>query len=188
MGLDPLTLRLTRWAMGSWKRLEFLNRYLGGTLVPGLELDFLPGLFCAAHWVLIAERPPATIDDFVVAGRAVQRFWLTAARLGLFIQPEVTPLVFHEYVRDGVPFTGQPGLRERAARISQRLERQLGRDLLNRAMFMGRIGHGRAPRARSTRLPLERLMRADSESRDPGHEIVRDAQQPSAARSAPLHP
>ena len=50
---------IMRFALGSWRRVSFLNRYLGGTLVPRLELDLVPALRCAAHWVLVAEKPPA---------------------------------------------------------------------------------------------------------------------------------
>lgn len=158
VGLDPLTRRLTRWAMGSWGRMDFLNRYLGGSLVPRLELDFLPGLGCAAHWLILADTPPRTLDDYVAAGRAVQRFWLAATRLGLYVQPEVTPLVFHEYVRDEVPFTRVTSLEQRARRISRRLGNLVGPEPLDRAVFMGRIGAGKPPNARSTRRPLEELI------------------------------
>lgn len=167
VGLDPLTRRLTRWAMGSWDRMEFLNRYLGGSVVPRLELDFLPALFCAAHWVLIADVPPRTLDDYVAAGRAMQRFWLTATRLGLFVQPEMTPLVFHEYVRDGVAFTRAPGLEQRARGVSEGLGQLVGTPLLDRAVFMGRIGAGRRPPARSTRRPLEELLVGAGSSEPP---------------------
>ena len=93
------------WVMVSWYRVDFLNRFMGGTLIPRFELDFLTGMACASHFIIMAEQPPETLDDFVSAGRAVQRFWLTAARLGLQLQPEMTPLIFHSYVRDGVDFS-----------------------------------------------------------------------------------
>ncbi|HEY8624092.1 MAG TPA: hypothetical protein VIM74_09510, partial [Casimicrobiaceae bacterium] len=32
LGTDALTTRSMRWAMGSWERISFMNRYLGGTL------------------------------------------------------------------------------------------------------------------------------------------------------------
>src|SRR5258706_15659587 len=83
LGADPLTLRLMRWAMQSWERIAFMNRYLGGTIMPRLQLDLLPALACGAHAVLVADRAPTTIDDYVAAGGAMQRFWLTATSLGL---------------------------------------------------------------------------------------------------------
>ena len=68
VGLDPLTKRLMRWFMRDWRRMQFVNRYLGGTIVPRLQLDLLPGLACAAHVVIVADRAPTSIDDYVMAG------------------------------------------------------------------------------------------------------------------------
>jgi molybdopterin/thiamine biosynthesis adenylyltransferase len=156
IGLDPLTTRLMRWVMGSWRRVEFFNRYLAGTLIPRLQLDLVPGIACAAHFVILAREKPATIDDYVNAGRAVQRFWLTATRLGLQLQPEMTPLIFSAYVREGEPFSETPGSWKTARQLSARLTRLVG-DGEEAAVFMGRIGAGRAAESRSLRIPLDRL-------------------------------
>jgi hypothetical protein len=126
-------------------------------------MELVPGVACAAHFVLLAPRPPRTLDDFLDAGRAVQRFWLTATRVGLQIQPQYTPLVFHEYVRDGVPFTADERSRERARAVSAKMAGLIGADALERAVFYGRVGGGPAAAARSTRLPLERLVTVLSE-------------------------
>lgn len=158
VGLDPLTLKLMRWVMQSWRRVEFFNTYLAGTLAPRIQLDLIPALACGAHFVIVAERPPETLDDHVAAGRAMQRFWLTATRLGLQLQPELTPLIFAGYVRAGRRFSAAPGAWERAQRLAARLEGLIGTAQCQRAVFMGRIGAGQAPRARSTRLPLARLL------------------------------
>lgn len=156
LGLDALTLKLMRWVMQSWERVRFFNAYLAGHLLPRIEMDLLPGLFCAAHFALVARRAPHTIDDYVAAGRAVQRFWLTATRLGLGFQPEVTPLIFTRYVREGISFTTHAGSHARAQELAGRLDAVLGDDVA-RAVFMGRLGHAPAPTARSVRLPLARL-------------------------------
>src|SRR5438105_1515665 len=160
LGASAPTLMLMRWAMRSWQRVSFLNRYLAGTLAPRVELDFVPGIACAAHCVLAAERAPATLDDYVAAGRALQRFWLTATSLGLQFQPQYTPLVFARYAREGVRFTTSAGAIEQARRIRVDVDKLRGPDVASRAMFMGRIGAGKPPEARSIRLPLERLMHA----------------------------
>ena len=158
LGASAPSLALMRWAMASWERIAFLNRYLGGTIAPRLELDLLPGLACAAHCVFVAPRPPGTLDDYVAAGRAVQRFWLTATRLGLQFQPQYTPLVFARYAREGRRFSASPQAPAQAAAILAGLERLLGAEVARRAVFMGRIGAGRPARSRSLRLPLERLL------------------------------
>ncbi len=158
LGLDAMTLRLMRWVMTSWRRVEFFNTWLAGHLVPRIEMDLLPGLFCSAHFAILADKAPATVDDYVAAGRAVQRFWLTATGLGLQLQPEMTPLIFGRYVREGRGFSRQPGAAVTAARLAQRLSRQLPGDSLARAVFLGRIGHGRPATSRSLRLSLQRLL------------------------------
>jgi len=157
LGLDAMTLRLMRWVMGSWARVDFFNNWLAGHLTPRIEMDLLPGVFCAAHFALLAGRATETLDDYVAAGRAVQRFWLTATGLGLQLQPELTPLIFGRYVREGTVFSRQPGAAAVAARLARRLSMQLPDESITRAVFLGRIGHGAAARSRSLRRPLQGL-------------------------------
>ena len=157
IGLDPLTLKLMRWAMGSWKRVDFLNNYLAGHLLPRIELDLLPALRCAGHFVLLRNEEPQGIDDYVDAGRAVQRFWLTATKLGLQLQPEMTPLIFTRYVHQEIPLTQMAPAAQRAKVLAVVLERLIGEHPA-KIVFMGRIGHGQVPRARSMRLSLANLL------------------------------
>jgi hypothetical protein len=112
---------------------------------------------CAAHFVLLA---PADARDPVAAGRQLMRFWLTATRIGLHLQPEVTPLVFARYVQDGTCFTGVSTLRAKATAITNRLTALVEADGSHSAIFMGRVGVGATPRARSLRLPSQRLIEA----------------------------
>lgn len=161
LGLDVMTLKLMRWVMASWQRVRFFNTWLAGHLTPRIEMDLLPGLFCAAHFAILARRAPETLDDYVVAGRAVQRFWLTATRLGLQLQPEMTPLIFSRYVRDGVEFSRMPGATGIAAGLATRLAETFQDAPVNQAAFMGRIGNGEVAISRSLRLPVERLARIE---------------------------
>lgn len=164
VGLDPLTLKLTRWVMGNWARVRFFNRYLFGTLAPRLQLDLLPGLACAAHFALILKKKPETLDDFVAAGRAVQRFWLTATQLGLQVQPEMTPLIFSRYAREARVFSASPHAKPAADRIRQEFETLFGPDSEN-AIFLGRVGRAPPPLARSLRLSLGHLTRPERDRR-----------------------
>jgi nitroreductase len=157
IGLDPLTLKLMRWAMESWKRVAFLNNHLAGHILPRIELDMLPALRCAAHFVIQRNAEPQGLDDNVDSGRAVQRFWLTATQLGLQLQPEMTPLVFSRYVHRGIPFTQVRSAARRAEEVAAVLG-QLGGGTPGRSVFMGRIGRGHPPQARSMRLPLAKLL------------------------------
>ncbi len=157
LGVDPATVRLMKWAMVSWPRLARMNTLMG-TWAPRLQMDFIPGMACAAHFVIRAAAAPVSIDDYLAAGRALQRFWLTLTSMGLFMQPELTPLIFGRYVREGTPFTKVPALQGLAARLAGQADLLLGGDAA-RAVYMGRIGSGTAPKARSERRPLDQLMK-----------------------------
>lgn len=154
VGVDPLTERLMQWAMASWQRIEFLNKWLLGDLAPRIQLDLLPGLFCAAHFALLSPHSLRTIDDYLAAGRAMQRFWLTASSLGLLCQPEMTPVIFSRYYRCGMSFTAHPRWLSYAGKLNIRLAETFHDNDLNALFFLGRIGTSPAPITRSTRKPL----------------------------------
>jgi hypothetical protein len=158
VGLDPVSTMLMRWVMRDWRRVQFFNTFLAGTIVPRVQLDLIPGLACAAHVLVVASKEPSGIDDYVAAGRAVQRFWLTAALLGLQHQPEVTPLIFSRYIREARSFSARTRTMIDAKRLRGEIGALVGSDVADRAVWMGRIGAGKPARARSLRLPLEKLI------------------------------
>jgi molybdopterin/thiamine biosynthesis adenylyltransferase len=157
IGMDPVGTRLMRFAMGSWNRVSFMNRFMMGTALPRLQLDVLPALKCAAHYLLVSPKPLETIDDYLAGGAAMQRVWLTAAQLNLMVQPEMTPLIFARYVRDGLRFCESTRAFDQARAVAKRLYTLVGDSAVPRAAFMGRIGSGPLPRSRSLRLPLDCL-------------------------------
>lgn len=157
VGLDPVAMYLMHWALKSWKRVDFLNRYMAGTVLPRIELDLLPSLFCAAHFVIISSTAERGFEAQVESGRAVQRFWLTAAQRGLQFQPEMTPLIFATYIREGIRFTAETRLTEEARSLARNLESLIGTDNAARGVFMGRLGYGQGPYARSLRLSVPDL-------------------------------
>ncbi|WP_295991435.1 molybdopterin biosynthesis protein MoeY [Rugamonas sp.] len=157
LGVDAMTTKLMRWAMHSWPRMKTMNTVLG-TWAPRLQMDLIPGLACAAHYVIKADRAPQTIDDYVAAGRAVQRFWLTLTGLGLLMQPEMTPLIFTSYLRQGIKFSVDPAL-ERGARALEGEMAALIEQGAGYPVYMGRLGAGPQPHARSLRKPLGQLLR-----------------------------
>ncbi len=158
VGVDPLTSRFMRWAMASWRRVEFLNTYLLGHLPPRLQLDLLPGMFCAAHFALLGPGPLSSVHDYVAAGRVMQRFWLTATSLDWLIQPEMTPVIFTRYCREGRAFTQTQAALALADRLSERLLGILAEADAARLFFIGRTGSGPAPLARSTRKDVTELL------------------------------
>lgn len=157
LGVDALTLKVMHWAMHSWARMRTMNM-LTGTWGPRLQMDLLPGLGCAAHYVIKADHAPRGIDDYVEAGRVVQRFWLTLTGKGLLMQPEMTPLIFASYLRDGIVFTGVASIVEAARGLEHALADLVGTDL-RRPVYMGRLGYGDAPASRSVRKELSELLR-----------------------------
>ncbi|NRR31330.1 nitroreductase family protein [Oxalobacteraceae bacterium] len=158
LGVDAMTARLMRWVMQNWQRVDFFNTWLAGTVAPRVQMDLIPALACAAHFVLQAAQPPRGIDDYVAAGRAMQRFWLTATQLGLQMQPELTPLIFARYVREQRSFSGTPGKQAEATALARRTAKLIGEQTLEHAVFMGRIGSGAPARSRSLRRPLTQLI------------------------------
>ena len=146
-----------RSAMSSWETVDFLNRYLGGTIMPRILLDWMPGLFCSSHFALLAPTRPQGPANYVDAGRAAQRLWLTATRLGFQAQPLYTPLVFANYAREQRNFTVVDAAKARARSVLARLEEIFGSEPAQRAVFLGRMGPARAVKGRSLRLPLKTL-------------------------------
>lgn len=158
VGVDPLTARFMRWAMADWRRVEFLNKWFLGDLPPRIQLDLLPGLACAAHFALLAPANLGSVDDFLAAGRVTQRFWLAATSQGLYLQPEMTPVIFARYHRHGRRFTQTGRAHALVESLNRRLVELMGQQGEETLFFMGRMGSGPPPRARSTRRPLDQLV------------------------------
>ncbi len=158
LGVDPPTRQIMRWALQSWSRVRFLNRFLAGTWLPRLQMDWRTGLGCAAHFVIVADKPLLTIEDYLAGGGAMQRFWLEATRRGLQLQPEMTPLIFSRYVAQSRTFTSIAAEQSLAETLAAQLALMLG-DAGNtlQRVYMGRVGFGPAPQSRSVRPPLETL-------------------------------
>lgn len=158
VGVDPLTLRFMRWAMTSWQRVEFFNKWLLGDLPPRLQLDLIPGWACAAHYALFAPKAMHAVDDYLHAGRVMQRFWLAATQLGLFIQPQMTPVIFTRYHRTKQSFTVSQQGNTLVTQLDQRLLGLAGDRSVDTLFFMGRLGLGPPPQSRSIRQPLHQLL------------------------------
>ena len=157
LGVGKLTLAVMRPAMASWQRLDFINTWLAGTIAPRLAMDWLPALACAGHIAVAARQPLTTVDDYVAAGRAVQRLWLTASQLGLQHQPAITPLVFARYIRDGRVFTGRLAVAAQALEMAKALDGLLS-GASESTVWLGRLGAGKPALARSERLTLGELI------------------------------
>lgn len=180
VGLDPVALIFMRWAMKSWARVNMLNKFFAGTWLPRLQLDFLPSLRCGAHFAIIANKQPQTMDDYLAAGAAVQRLWLTSTSLGLQFQPETTPGIFSGYARDNITFSQAPHAMPAAIKVRKKLGKILGETALDQLVFMGRMGVGKTPTSRSIRLSVNRLR----DLNDQGSPMEQDEVKPVASNTA----
>lgn len=158
VGVDPLTEKLMQWVMQSWSRVEFFNKWFAGTVMPRLQLDLIPGLACAAHFALVAKTAPQSVDDYVAAGAALQCFWLEVTRLGLWLQPEMTPVIFGRYVRERRVYTTNAAVQGLAERVASQFTSIWTTKSAARVVFFARVGAGQAPTARSIRRPLDQLI------------------------------
>ncbi len=160
IGLDRMTLRMMRWGMARWDRMDRMNRVLG-TGLAALQLDVVPGLRSAAFFSIRALEPvprEGRATALLAHGERLQRFWLTATRLGLAMQPALATLAFADHGANGTAFTADERLRARAARLAPEAARVLGP--LEGLLFLGRIGQrpDGLPGPRSVRRPLHALV------------------------------
>lgn len=158
LGIDPISAALMHFVMRTWGRVKFFNRFLAGTWMPRIQMDLVPGLACATHFLILARHEPTTTDDYVAAGRAMQRFWLTLTLQGLYMQPSLTPLIFSRYERQATRFSSDPTSRRLSAHLADRLVALVGHETARAAVFMGRLGASAAPTSRSLRRELPDIL------------------------------
>ena len=141
VGLDAMTLRIMRWAMREWRNTQRLNA-IAGTSAAVMQMDYLPGLCSSAYFSIApasaADTPGARAEMLLKTGAAVQRFWLTATKLGLAMQPCLATLAFSHYGRSGEPFSSDASARRKAQNLAAAVDRTFGRQ--GEVVFMGRIG------------------------------------------------
>lgn len=157
VGVDVVTARLMQWVMKSWERVAFFNRFLGGTYLPRVQLDLMPGLFCGAHIAITATNAPTSLEQWVMLGARWQRIWLTVTQTGLHMQPEMTPVIFRWYARNLEAFSKTPGLNEKAVQVSDLLEKVTGANPTTPIVFLCRVGTSNIPQSRSIRKDLDTL-------------------------------
>ena len=159
IGLDPATLRLMRWAMQKWERVQLLNR-LTGTFATTAQLDLLPGMRSAGYIAIAPVDGSSALDPdaMIRAGAAVQRLWLTATKLGLALQPATAMLMMTHYGESGTAFTESARLLRKARYVAHISAELFGRPV-DKFLFIARIGQPMPglPTTRSVRHPLEYL-------------------------------
>ncbi len=158
IGVDPLTAKLMKWVMGSWGRVDFFNRYLMGTIAPRIQLDFIPAIACAAHLLLKPKKAPESLRDYVEAGIAMQRLWLTATALGLYLQPEMTPVIFRWYARANRGISATSGINQKVGLLAANFEVLVKASKDQDFSFFCRVGQSMPPQSRSLRKGLTQLI------------------------------
>jgi len=162
LGVDAMTQKMMRWTLAKRERTEMANK-MGSPMFAGLQMDFLPGIFSAAYFAFRFEEPRAAgaagTTQLLRGGEAVQRFWLTASKRGLVLQPCLATLAFAHYGLSNEPFTVSEPERRKAKVLAQRVVRDLGD--LQTTFFVGRIGFPQAAKleSRSLRVPLAQLVK-----------------------------
>ena len=157
VGLARPMLPLFRWALADWHRMRMMNR--GGTFGAAAQLDHLPALRTGAFAVFSLPGGEPGLDQILRAGEALQRFWLTATRLGLAMQPTIAPVAFGRYGETGQAFTADSSLRDKARTLAQAFRDTLG-VAPSQVIFLARVGEAgrKLPMIRSGRLSLAELM------------------------------
>ncbi len=166
LGMSKLMQRMMRWQMVKWTRTDRANR-LFGTFAAAMQLDLAPGMASAAFFVLEApDWRSASAEDVLMAGRVLQRFWLTSAQLGLSMQPALATTIFADHGARGTRFTEQVDLLAKAESLAKQFAETLSIQP-EQCMFMGRIGQtlGGRPASRSVRRPLSELLMGEGSVR-----------------------
>lgn len=169
VGMDSISLKLMKWTMQKWSRMDFINRYLGGTLLARIQLDMVPGYSSAAHFIILKKnqsKDPDTLEEILKFGAALQRFWLRASDLGLVLQPSMATLCFSHYARKGQDFSnGDKKLTAKAISLAQSLD-DISGGRADDIIFSGRIGYPKSGKigARSVRKSVEDLLKAPERS------------------------
>lgn len=158
VGVDPATAVLMRWVMADWRRVKFFNRYLFGTITPRVQLDLLPALLCAGHILLRPKAALVSLNNYVEAGVAMQRLWLTTTKIGLYLQPEMTPVIFRWYVNESRSISIQNGIDASARDLARHFENIAEAGPSDPFAFFCRIGRSVAPVSRSTRQEVADLL------------------------------
>jgi len=155
MGFYIKTLELPRPAelmfkvFRKWSIMRPLS-LLGFNTIVAVQNSVVNASASAIGAIAISATDPL---DFVKAGRAVERVWLTATSLGLAFQPLTGLFFFYLRILNGErnPFSSHQRMLiiracERATRIFGITGKQIA--------FMFRIGHAPEPSAHAVRFPL----------------------------------
>lgn len=135
-----------------WGAMKFFN-WLGMSKKISQENE---KVFASAAAFGLITMPGYTSSDYLAAGRAFERIWLTATSLGLSLQPMLGVLFLHQNIElgkaDALSIDEQLLLQKAYHQIRASFHIQEGTTAL-----LFRVGHSAAPSARSSRTPVEHV-------------------------------
>ncbi|MBL8640101.1 MAG: ThiF family adenylyltransferase [Alphaproteobacteria bacterium] len=169
LGTNSLSTSLTKWALHSEKRNRLMLKLPAATLSFQVELDLIPSIFCASHFVMSfdpAVTPDPQSSDYIRAGANMQRFWLYLTSQNMALQPWYIPIMFSRYIEDNIAFTVDQKLHKQAQTLHDHVVNKVLGPIgvpLRSVFFTGRIGYPtKVSQARSVRKPLSDLINSDA--------------------------
>lgn len=158
IGVGYFWAKLTQLSLSNWKLFHFFEKYLGGTLIPRYLMEYKTAIHSSAHFILLKNTKIERAEDYIRVGKSLIRFWLKATELGLGFQPEHTPIIFSELIRNKIHFTDDKRANKNATKMDLKLKAFVGDNTVERAVYMGRVGRSKPPTSRSTRMKLDELI------------------------------
>lgn len=162
LGLTPPSLKMMKWVLSDQVRCKRMMKLPAATRMTQIELDLLPGLLCAGHYVMAfnpEKTPNPGMADYLRAGQSMQRFWLRLTQQGYAMQPWYVVFMFSLYMRRNIAFTAR---KKQAAQIHDYfVDKVLAPQniSLEHVFFTGRIGEPKKINiTRSIRKPLDHFV------------------------------
>jgi nitroreductase len=137
-----------------WPVMAALNRLGLGKMIAKISYQGI----CSASAVGILKIQGGLPADFARGGRALERVWLTAARLGLDFQPMTAITLFRLRWRLNGPADFSPAHRRLLAGLWPRYDRLFEVEEDESHIMLFRLGHGRPVACRTLRKPLSHFI------------------------------
>ena len=158
LGIDPITLALTKWALAKWQRFHIIEKYFAGTVWARFLMDFYTSIRCSSHFLLTKDHTATTKQDFIESGRITMRLWLTFQKLGFGFQPEHTPVMFAELHRNDTHFSKDKRATQNAKKMDDNFKQLIGEEKVACSIYLARVGRSSLPTSRSLRKKLNELI------------------------------
>ncbi|MCB1782498.1 MAG: ThiF family adenylyltransferase [Alphaproteobacteria bacterium] len=168
LGINPLAERLMKWALANKNRNDMFLKLPGATLPFQIELDLIPALCSSGHFIMHFDglkKESPSVEDYIRAGRNLQRFWLTMTKHNISMQPWYIPLMIASYIKNDIKFTENSRLLEKGLGVHKTFVEDIispHNIAFNEVFFSGRVGIPvKKNRPRSVRKDLKDIIVSD---------------------------